>query len=36
MEVPVDREPDAGSFTACQTRFLEDHRDAVFLKSRTG
>jgi predicted restriction endonuclease len=36
MGVPVDREFDAGGFTPGQIRFLEYHRDAVLLKSRTG
>jgi hypothetical protein len=35
MGVPVDGEFDAGSFSAGQARFLEFHRDQVFLASRT-
>jgi hypothetical protein len=35
MGVPVDGDFDAGSFSAGQARFLEFHRDQVFLASRT-
>jgi hypothetical protein len=34
MGVDVDREVDVGSFTRGQARFLEFHRDQVFLQSR--
>ncbi|MHC4892157.1 MAG: HNH endonuclease [Planctomycetota bacterium] len=34
MGVPVDVEHSTGSFRASQTRFLEYHRDAVFLRSQ--
>jgi predicted restriction endonuclease len=34
MGVPVERDVDVGSFTREQARFLEYHRDAVFLCSR--
>jgi putative restriction endonuclease len=34
MGVPVDRDVDLGAFTSGQARFLEFHRDSVFLKSR--
>ena len=34
MGVPVDRDFDAGTFSPGQTRFLEFHRDQVFLASR--
>jgi hypothetical protein len=33
MGVAVDRHVDVGRFTAGQSRFLEFHRDAVFLRS---
>ena len=35
MGVPVDREFDAGAFSAGQLRFLEFHRDEVFLRRRS-
>lgn len=35
MGVPVDRDIDVGTFTPGQERYLEYHRDAVFLKART-
>lgn len=34
MGVPVDRDFDAGTFSRGQIRFLEFHRDKVFLESR--
>jgi predicted restriction endonuclease len=34
MGVPVDRELETGGFTARQARFLEYHRDSVFLLSK--
>ena len=34
MGVPVDRSLNVGGFTERQSRFLEYHRDAVFLQSR--
>ena len=34
MGVPVDRDFDAGSFSDGQSRFLEFHRDQVFLAAR--
>jgi len=36
MGVAVDRDVDVGSFTRGQQRFLEFHRDQVFLASRRG
>jgi hypothetical protein len=34
MGVPVDRDLNVGRFRAEQERFLEFHRDAVFLRAK--